>query len=399
MRILYVGTLPPHQGGSAISCGELLVGLAGRGHSVIAIAPITEEAAAAGRAFDGAHPELIITRFPVPYFTSNPLSPEPEDYRSSITGHLERLLPGAIARDQPDVMLVGRESFAWTAPGIARRHGVPVVQRLAGTATRALIEGLYPAPLAGELREQFSRADAVVTPGRQLAVALKEDLGLAGVKVIPTGIDLHRFRPIPRDPLLADRWAIAPGDIVVAHVSNLKPVKRAIDVVRSAALALPRDRRLVYLIVGDGQTRSNLEQASHELGLADRVRFTGWRPYEDVPAYLSLADVVAMPSDFEALARVYLETQASGRVLIASDIPAAREVIRDGETGLLFPRGDVDALAAVTLRAAQDPALRERIGRAARAQAEGYSPVRLLDSYEALLGEVAHRRSRATPNR
>ena len=69
-----------------------------------------------------------------------------------------------------------------------------------------------------------------------------------------------------------------------------------------------------------------------------RVRFAGWIDYARMPDYINLGDIVVMPSESEGLARVYLEAQACARVLVASDIPPAREVVTEGETGLLFPR-------------------------------------------------------------
>jgi glycosyltransferase involved in cell wall biosynthesis len=397
MRILYVGTLPPQPGGAALSCAESLVGLAGRGHAVSAVTPITTEAEPQSRAWGAAHSELAVTRFPVPYFSTDQLHPEPEDYRSSVASHLERLLARAIAESRPDVVLVGRETFIWAAPDIAHEHGVPVVQRFGGSMTRALLEGTYPVRLMDALRAKLSRIDALVTPGRHLADAVR-GLGLEEVRVIPTGIDLERFRPAPRDPILSDRLTIDPDDLVVAHIANLKSWKRSLDLIRSAPRALRRDPRLLYLVVGDGRMRPELERASRELGVAARVRFAGWQPYEDVPRYLSLADVVVASSEFEGLSRVYLETQACGRVLIASDIPAAREVVVDGETGLLFPCGDVEALARTTLHAAGKPVLREHIGRNARTLAEANSVAHMVEAYEALLSEVAARGLRPVPS-
>jgi glycosyltransferase involved in cell wall biosynthesis len=390
MRILYVGTLPPQPGGAALSCAESLVGLARRGHAVSAITPITTEAEPQSLVWGTAHSELTIMRFPVPYFSTDQLHPEPEDYRSSVASHLEQLLARAIAESRPDVVLVGRETFIWAAPDIARGPGVPVVQRFGGSMTRALIEGTYPVRLMDELRAKLARIDALVTPGRHLADGMKR-LGLEDVRVIPTGVNLERFRPTPRDPILAEGLTIEPGDLVVAHMANLKSWKRSLDLIRSAPHALRRDPQLLYLVVGDGRMRPDLELASRELGVAARVRFAGWQPYEDVPRYLSLADVVVTPSEFEGLSRVYLETQACGRVLIASDIPAAREVVVDGETGLLFPCGDVEALALATLRAAGEPVLRDRIGRNARKLAESHSVTHMVEAYEALLSEVAAR--------
>src|SRR5205809_3386112 len=85
--------------------------------------------------------------------------------------------------------------------------------------------------------------------------------------------------------------------IVVMHVSNLKPLKRALEIVDSAARALKLNRRLVYVIVGDGFQRQAMEEACRSNGIAEHFRFVGWVEYSRVPAYLNLADLVVMPSD------------------------------------------------------------------------------------------------------
>jgi glycosyltransferase involved in cell wall biosynthesis len=108
-----------------------------------------------------------------------------------------------------------------------------------------------------------------------------------------------------------------------------------------------------------------------------------------MPEVLAAADMVVMPSSGEAQARVYLETQASERVLIASDIPAAREVISDGETGLLFRTGDATQLAARILSVARDPELRLRIGRQARERVAAHSLPAVVAAYSQVLGSLA----------
>ena len=97
---------------------------------------------------------------------------------------------------------------------------------------------------------------------------------------------------------------------------------------------------------------------------------------------------MVLPSFGEGLARVYLETQACGRVLVASDTGPAREVVDDGATGLLFPVGDVDALAERCLRAAQDSGLRARIGSAARERVRRHEIGAAVTRYEAALATV-----------
>jgi glycosyltransferase involved in cell wall biosynthesis len=107
--------------------------------------------------------------------------------------------------------------------------------------------------------------------------------------------------------------------------------------------------------------------------LQERFRFTGWMDYEQMPEYLAVADLVVMASEREQQARVYLETQAMERVLIASDIAAARTAVEHEATGLLFPMGDVNALTCEILRAAANPGLRREIGKGARKSVAKFS--------------------------
>lgn len=131
-----------------------------------------------------------------------------------------------------------------------------------------------------------------------------------------------------------------------------------------------------------------MEDACRQHGIAEKFRFAGWVDYERVPKYVNLADIVVMPSEAESQARVYLEAQACARVLVASDIPGAREVIEDGETGLLFRTGDIDDLTAKTLLAAGNPELRAKIGRQARERVRVHSLDRALAAHVAALQDI-----------
>jgi glycosyltransferase involved in cell wall biosynthesis len=98
--------------------------------------------------------------------------------------------------------------------------------------------------------------------------------------------------------------------------------------------------------------------------------------------------MVVSPSEAEGLSRVYLETQACARLLIASDIPPAREVIDDGETGLLFRKGDIGDLTAKTLLAAGDPKLRADISRKGWERVQAHSLDDAVAAYVSTLKEV-----------
>jgi glycosyltransferase involved in cell wall biosynthesis len=100
-----------------------------------------------------------------------------------------------------------------------------------------------------------------------------------------------------------------------------------------------------------------------------------------MPQYLNLADIVVLPSEREGAPLVYREAQACGRVLLASDIPAAYEAIVDGETGLLFRLGDTEDLAAKALSVIENRTLRQAIGEKARAAVASQTLDRWVNAY------------------
>ena len=380
MNILCVGTLPPHPGGSAISGALLFAGFAGAGHSVRVLSPITAEALRSGDTFVARHPNIRVTRFEVPYFESAPNLPATDAYRQTERQQIRALLPGLIGGERPDIIFVSRETFAWDAPDIARAHSLPCVLRTAGATTYGIVQRTLPDLEAKLLLEQFQKADLILSPALHLAERLRA-LGLGRIKVIWNAVDLQHFSPSPKDAQLLRECAISEDDVVVAHVSNLKSLKRPLDIVAASRAALRQNPRLLYLIVGDGPGRQLMERAAKENGNFARFRFVGWIEYDRMPDYINLADIVVLPSVAEAQARVYLETQACARLILASDIPAAREVIVDGETGLLFRMGDSEDLAAKTLQAAGDPQARDAIGRHARTRVEAHALPRIVQAY------------------
>jgi glycosyltransferase involved in cell wall biosynthesis len=365
LRILYVGTLPPHPGGSAISSSLILIGLAQLGHAVRALAPITADAIRSGDTFAAEHPGITTSRFVIPYFETAPNIPPPDDYRKQEGEQIHERLVALIESEPPDIIFIGRETFAWHVPDIAITHAIPCVLRMAGTTTAGILNGTHPETEARKLLKQFQKADLLVTPAFHLAESLRQ-LGLDKIEVIPNAVDLRQFSPRSKDETLLRGLGIGPDQTVVMHLSNLKMIKRPLDIVSSAERTLQQIPGLVYVIVGDGSCRQSMEDACRQKHMIDKFRFVGWVEYSRVPDYLNLADIVVMASEAEGLARVYVETQACGRSLLASDVPGAREVVVDGENGLLFRTGDVDDLVAKTVVAARDPSLRAEIGRNAR---------------------------------
>lgn len=398
LDVLFACPLPPQPGGSAIVCRDVLAGLARLGHRIRAIAPVTPDAAAGVEELSGTMPGVTVTQYFVPSLINNAVLPPTEEYRRVEGKRLVTLLRREIVQARPDVIVAGQETFAWYVPGVAVPRGIPTVMLVHGAPSRAILDGTYPAAMASKTLACFRKMSLVVAVAAHWASRLRT-LGLSAVEFLPNPVDLVRFAPGPKDPQLLASLELDGGAIVVALVCHMKLVKRPLDLVAAAAKALPGNRRLVYVVVGDGDGRAAMETACRSGGLGARFRFVGWVPHARVPEYLRLADLVVLPSEHETQALVYLETQACGRVIVASDIPGAREVIEDGQTGLLFRKGDPEALAAVILRAASDPAWRTAIGQRARERVGSHALPRVVAAYADMLRRVADRGQAPLPRK
>lgn len=145
--------------------------------------------------------------------------------------------------------------------------------------------------------------------------------------LIPNGIDLAPYLSLP-----------APRGKNILMVSAFRPQKDHATALRALAL-LPRDVTLTF--AGDGQTRTAAEQLCRELGLTDRVKFTG--NVSDIPSLYADAAVALLSTHYEGFSLTTIEALASGRPLVASDVPGVRENV--GDASILVPEGDAEAMA------------------------------------------------------
>lgn len=197
------------------------------------------------------------------------------------------------------------------------------------------------------------------------------------IAVIRNGVELDGLGPA------ATRFA----DPTVVYLGRLKRYKR-VDLVLSALARLREGGTRVKMIVaGKGDARPALEDTARRLGIEDSVHFAGFVPDEQKRELLSRSWVHALTSPKEGWGITSIEASACGTPTVASNSPGLRETVRHGETGLLVPHGDVDALAGALGRTLQ-PGTRDRMGRAARAMAERYTWDGVADAFEELLFSV-----------
>ena len=215
----------------------------------------------------------------------------------------------------------------------------------------------------------WRRAAGLVTTTAGIRDALADRYGAREhVRVIPNGCDVAGggFPPLPAGPPR------------VLYAGQLYPWK-GVDVLVEAMALVPRGRLLILGGLPGEADLARVRRLVDERGLADRVELPGTVSQAQVARELALAAVVAVPFLKSAMTERHtsplkaFEAMAAGRPIVASDLPSSREVLRDGETALLVPPGDAPALAAALRRLLDDPALAQRLARAAWDEAPRYS--------------------------
>jgi N-acetyl-alpha-D-glucosaminyl L-malate synthase BshA len=172
-----------------------------------------------------------------------------------------------------------------------------------------------------------------------------------------------------------------PGEFLLMHLSNFRPVKRVADVVQVfARVAKELPARLA--LIGDGPDRSTAEWLAHSLGIHDRIHFLGKQ--ERVSELLPLADLMLMPSEMESFGLAALEAMACETPAIATRVGGVSELITDGVDGLLFQVGEVDAMAAASVALLKDAERHGAMRKAARKTAQDrFCSTRILPRYVA----------------
>jgi N-acetyl-alpha-D-glucosaminyl L-malate synthase BshA len=203
------------------------------------------------------------------------------------------------------------------------------------------------------------------------------------VTVIPNFISTAEYHPATSGSC---RGALAPPDHkVLIHISNFRPVKRLVDIVRVFA-GVRRAMPATLVLVGDGPERDVTEQEVDRLGLRKDVRFLG--KVDNVADLLRGSDVFLLASETESFGLAALEAMACAVPVCATRTGGLPEVVRDGETGFLTPVGDVAAMTARALEILRDPARLEARRRAAAAAALEFSAEKIVPQYERVYADV-----------
>ena len=194
------------------------------------------------------------------------------------------------------------------------------------------------------------------------------------------GVDMRRFHPRPEPP----------GPPLVVLASRMLRDKGVVEFVEAARLLRAEGVAARFALVGDGDPGNPASVSDSQLHTWRESGAVEWWGHEsDMPAVFARAHVVCLPSYREGLPKVLVEASASGRAIVATDVPGCREVVREDRNGLLVPVRDAPALAAAIRRLVQDPAERARLGANGRALAEReFSVEHVVERTLAVYGEL-----------
>jgi glycosyltransferase involved in cell wall biosynthesis len=280
---------------------------------------------------------------------------------SKLTRIFRRAAPDVVHTHSGKAGILGR----WAASKAGVRTIIHTIHGPSfGAFQGALANGVFcfAERLAGRVTTHFVVvADAMKT--QYLAAGIGSP---AQYTRIFSGIDLDPFLATRNDPGLRAEFGLRPEDVVVGKIARLFKLKGHDDLFAIATGLVKECPRMKFLLVGDGLWRQRFEAKAESLGLRKHFAFAGLVPPERVPALVGIMDVLVHLSSREGLARALPQAMAAGRPVVAYDCDGAREVCLDNSTGFLVGPGDLATLRQRLLGLAQNPDLRERLGRHGR---------------------------------
>jgi glycosyltransferase involved in cell wall biosynthesis len=277
-------------------------------------------------------------------------------------GHARRVAAEATSH-RADLIVETQVHFSGSGALAARLTGLPLILDDCSPPTE---EATFGCALPGLARRVFdtqvAHARAVIVPSDALRERMEADgVPSTNLHVVPNGVDLdvhgtiHRRRHERADP----------ARLTLVFAGSFQPWHRPETLVE--AVGILEDERLHLLLLGDGPGRAAALDAARRSRLDTRVTAPGALESTALARAIGLGDIGVLPAtnDYGHPMKL-LDYAAAGLAIVAPDLPPVREVIEDGETGLLFRPGDAADLAAKIRLVAGDPALRTRLGAAAR---------------------------------
>jgi len=381
LRILIASqTYAPAANGQAVFTTQLAEGLAAAGHDVVVVVPSDR-----WRGYREQRNGVDLVALPaIPfgmnlgdvYFTPLPVSG----------------LPRLLDEFQPQVVnLQDHYPLCRWLARFARRRGIPMIGTnhfIPENIVHYVLpfrpgRGVVNKILWWTMTSLYDHMDVVTTPTETAAEILRQ-VGLRSpVQAISCGVNLHHYAPIPglnRDEVRRE-YGFDPDRILLVFVGRVDEEKDLQVILR----ALPGiSANVQFGIVGEGRFESEIHRLVGELGLEDRVVFTGFVPERDLPKILQTADVFVMPSPAELQSIATLEAMATGKPVLAARARALPELIDDGVNGVLFEPGDEDDASRGIRSLLEQRSRWPEMGEAGRQKVKPHHVESTIEAYERL---------------
>ena len=340
-------TCYPTYGGSGVVATELGIELAAMGHEVHFIS-YSQPFRLSGRDKGIYYHEVPVSSYPLFEFPPYDLAlasrmAEVAEFNELDLLHVHYAIPHSVSA------LLARQMLA------VRGRRLPFVTTLHGTDITLVGMDRCYLPIT---QYAIQESDGVTSISSYLKEQTVEHFGVTReIEVIPNFVNCNVYAPIKDEARRAEarKRLAAPDEAILMHLSNFRPVKRVVDVVKIFA-RIVQEMPAQLILVGDGPDRSAAEWLAHDLGIQARVHFVG--KLESVNELLPLADILLMPSELESFGLAALEAMACKVPSIATRVGGVPELIDDGVTGLLYEVGDVEGMSLGALSLLKD---RERL--------------------------------------
>lgn len=361
----------PTFGGSGVVATELAIALGQRGHEVHVVSTETPVR------LDRWIPNLSFHTVEVgtyPLFRHQP-------YATALTNKLIELVHEHGVEIIHSHYAIPHAEAAYLAREVLKDCGREVKLACTLHGTDITLVGKLPS-FNALTRFTIAHQDLLTAPSEWLADQTEDVFGVSAERIhaIPNFVDLDRFQPNADSD--ARRCLAKNGEVVISHASNMRPVKRVVDVVKAFAVVCQR-MPAVLALAGDGPDLPRAEAMAKELGVRDRVRLLGTN--QRIEHIFQASDLFMLPSNAESFGLVALEAMACGVPVIGYRAGGLPEVVEHNVSGLLCDIGGDQCMGTLAADLLSDQPRLDAMRAAARNRAETFAPTPIIDQYESLL--------------